>query len=68
MQIVVKPSGVLWHGSRCVSYHDATNLSDVFKAVVCLFSIIEVENAVLIEAFHHTTTSPNRELGKIRVY
>ena len=61
---MVKPSGSSWHGSRCVSFHEINDYEEIYKAVIDLFSILEVENAVLVETFHHTSKSPIQELGQ----
>ena len=60
---MVKPSGITWHGSRCVSIHEVTNVEEICKAVTDLLAILEVENAVLIEAFYHPVESANPKLG-----
>ncbi|CAC5423555.1 CRNS1 [Mytilus coruscus] len=62
-KIVVKPSGIMWHSSRCVSFHEVTNVEEICKAVMDLLTILEVENAVLIEAFYHPVESANPKLA-----
>ncbi|XP_076088640.1 carnosine synthase 1-like [Mytilus galloprovincialis] len=62
-KIVVKPSGIMWHGSRCVSFHEVANVEEICKAVTDLLSILEVENAVMIEAFYHPVESTNPKLA-----
>ena len=60
---MVKPSGIMWHGSRCVSFHEVANVEEICKAVTDLLSILEVENAVMIEGFYHPVESTNPKLG-----
>lgn len=63
LQVVVKPSGMTWHGSRCVTYHDITNFDEIYAAVLELLDILEVENAVMVEAFHRPSKHNDPEIG-----
>ncbi|CAC5390296.1 CRNS1 [Mytilus coruscus] len=49
--------------SRCVSFHEVINVEEICKAVMDLLTILEVENAVLIEAFYHPVESANPKLA-----
>ncbi|XP_063412477.1 uncharacterized protein LOC134695195 [Mytilus trossulus] len=53
----------MWHGSRCVSFHEVANVEDICKAVTDFLSILEVENAVMIEGFYHPVESTNPKLA-----
>jgi len=54
LQIVVKPSGVMWHGSAGVTFHHRTDVVNIWKAALQLLSEVEEENVIIVEAFYST--------------
>ncbi|XP_060084792.1 carnosine synthase 1-like isoform X2 [Ylistrum balloti] len=55
-KIVVKPSGVIWHGSLGVTYHARNDLKGVVEAVIHLLNDLEPENSILVETFYAPPT------------
>ncbi|XP_033728500.1 LOW QUALITY PROTEIN: carnosine synthase 1-like [Pecten maximus] len=55
-KIVVKPSGVIWHGSLGVTYHARNNVIGIAEAVIYLLKDIEPENSILVETFYALPT------------
>ncbi|KAL3855356.1 hypothetical protein ACJMK2_014571 [Sinanodonta woodiana] len=53
-KIVVKPSGVMWHGSSGVTFHRTTDQDEIIRVVQELVTIIQKGDAVLVEAFQKT--------------
>ena len=47
----------MWHGSIGVTYHDVNDTEGVVSAVLNLFSTLEKDNSVLIEAFYTPTAA-----------
>ncbi|CAC5368312.1 CRNS1 [Mytilus coruscus] len=62
-KIVVKPSGTMWHGSRCVTFHKVKNVEEICKAVIDLLTLLELENTVLVETFYQPVEAANPELA-----
>ncbi|VDH96479.1 carnosine synthase [Mytilus galloprovincialis] len=62
-KIVVKPSGTMWHGSRCVTFHKVKNVEEICKAVLDLLTLLELENTVLVETFYQPVEAANPELA-----
>ncbi|OWF52029.1 carnosine synthase 1-like [Mizuhopecten yessoensis] len=51
-KVVVKPSGVIWHGSLGVTYHARSDVIGIVEAVVHLLKDMEPENGILVETFY----------------
>jgi len=58
-QIVVKPSGIMWHGSVGVTFHARTDVVSIWRAALQLLDQLEEENVVLVEAFYDTICPRN---------
>ena len=50
-QVVVKPSGVMWHGSQGVSFHDTKDKEGISCKILDLLSQLEPHDGVLVELF-----------------
>ncbi|KAK3586593.1 hypothetical protein CHS0354_027730 [Potamilus streckersoni] len=59
--IVVKPSGVMWHGSSGVTFHWSHKCEEIIKVVLELFALIDQGDTVLVETFIETI-KPNRSV------
>lgn len=55
-QVVVKPSGVMWHGSQGVTFHNKEDTEGISRTVLDLLSQIEPQDCVLVEDFHAPPT------------
>ena len=51
-QVVDKPSGIMYHGSTGVTFHEASDEECVISAVAHLLSELEPESNILVEAFY----------------
>ena len=48
----MKPSGVKWHGSQGVTFHEKKDPIGISRSVMNLLSQLEPHDGVLIEDFH----------------
>lgn len=64
-KIVVKPSGVIWHGSLGVTYHDRNDVIGISEAAIYLLRDIEPENCILVETFYAPPLKNNKNLENI---
>ncbi|KAK3586588.1 hypothetical protein CHS0354_027723 [Potamilus streckersoni] len=58
-KIVVKPSGVMWHGSIGVTFHYTADNDEIISAVLELATLIHKGDAILVEAFLDTVKPEN---------
>ncbi|KAL3855357.1 hypothetical protein ACJMK2_014572 [Sinanodonta woodiana] len=64
-KIVVKPSGVMWHGSKGVTFHYTDDKDEILSVVLELMTFIHKGDAVLVEAFQETVKpEPTSKLPK----
>lgn len=56
LQVVVKPSGVMWHGSQGVTFHNKEDTDGISRTVMDLLSQLEAQDCVLVEDFHAPPT------------
>ncbi|CAE1245262.1 CRNS1 [Acanthosepion pharaonis] len=50
-KLVVKPSGVLWYGSKFVSFHDKMDIEGITSAVENVIRHLEERDSVLVEEY-----------------
>lgn len=50
-KLVVKPSGVLWYGSKFVSFHDKMDIEGITSAVENVINHLEERESVLVEEY-----------------
>lgn len=60
-RVVVKPSGVMWHGSQGVTFHNKEDTEGISRTVLDLLSQIEPQDCVLVEDFHAPPTGAGTE-------
>ncbi|KAK3602003.1 hypothetical protein CHS0354_024783 [Potamilus streckersoni] len=60
-KIVVKPSGIMWHGSSGVTFHHTADHDEVISVVLELMTLIQKGDAILVEAFQETIKPENTE-------
>ena len=53
----MKPSGVMWHGSQGVTFHDRNDKEGIARTIVDLLSQLEPHDGVLVEGFHALPTT-----------
>lgn len=68
-KLVVKPSGVSWYGSKCVSFHNKMDVDGITAAVQNVFEHLQEGDSVLVEEYiqFEQPKHQNHDIGKYNV-